>query len=74
MSEDPETLEEVERLRQQHEEAAEKMVATKRKDRGYGMCRRRGCSRPASEPDGECQEHDAGTKMVETKRRKGMID
>jgi len=53
---------------------AEKAVATKRKDQGYGMCRRRGCSRPASEPGGECKEHAAGTKMVETKRRKGMID
>jgi hypothetical protein len=130
MSEDPKTLEEAQRLRQQHEEeghikitreltelimerwpdseearearsalqaasaerrkrsergdlnrrrtfstgAAEKAIATKRKDQGYGMCRRRGCSRPAAEPGGECTEHAAGTKMVETKRRKNMID
>ena len=30
--------------------------------------------RPAAEPGGECKEHAAGSKMVETKRRKGMID
>lgn len=54
--------------------ASEKAVATKRKDQGYGMCRRRGCARPAVELNGECKEHAAGTKMVETKRRKGMID
>ena len=62
------------RLRPVPTGAAEKAVATKRKDQGYGVCRRRGCSRPASEPCGECKEHAAGTKMVETKRRRGMID
>ena len=62
MSEDPKTG------------PAKKAVATKRKDQGYGICRRRGCPRPASAPGGECVEHTAGTKMVETKRRKGMID
>ena len=55
-------------------DAAQKATATKRQDQGFGICRRRGCARPAAEPGGECREHAAGAKMVETKRRKGMID
>jgi hypothetical protein len=57
-----------------HPGAAQKAVATKRTDQGHGICRRRGCARPAAESGGECKEHAAGTKMVETKRRKGLID
>ena len=53
--------------------AGQKMRATKRMNRGYGACVRRKCGRPAAEPGGECMEHAAGTKMVETKRRKRMI-
>jgi hypothetical protein len=50
---------------------AEKAVATKRKDRGFGRCKKRGCKRPAAERKGLCVEHRAGVRAAETLRNKG---
>jgi hypothetical protein len=50
--------------------AAAKAVKTKRQDRGYGLCSRPRCARPAAEVNGECVEHRAGTRASETIRRR----
>lgn len=50
--------------------AAEKAVATKRLDKGFGGCSRPGCARPAAELNGECVEHRAGTRAAETRQRR----
>lgn len=44
--------------------AAAKAVARKRRDRGFGTCSVPGCSRPAAERDGKCDEHRAGERAA----------
>jgi hypothetical protein len=43
---------------------AAKAVASKRRDRGYGSCSVPGCTRPAVESDGKCDEHRAGERAA----------
>lgn len=51
---------------QRHVGAA-KAVATKRQDRGCGICNVPGCARPAVEHDGKCTEHRAGERATRDK-------
>ncbi len=44
--------------------AAFRAVASKRRDRGFGSCSIAGCSRPAAERDGKCEEHRAGERAA----------
>lgn len=44
--------------------AAAKAVASKRRDRGFGICKVEGCSRPAVELDGKCGEHRAAERAA----------
>ncbi len=41
---------------------AAKAVGSKRRDRGFGTCSLPGCSRPAVEREGKCNEHRAGER------------
>jgi hypothetical protein len=41
---------------------AAKAIATKRRDRGFGLCSVQDCTRPAVERDGKCIEHRAGER------------
>lgn len=39
-------------------------MASKRRDRGFGACSVAGCSRPAAEQDGKCEEHRAAERAA----------
>jgi hypothetical protein len=43
---------------------AAKAMAAKRRDRGFGNCSVHGCTRPAVEKDGKCNEHRAGERAA----------
>jgi len=50
-----------------------KAVVTKRRDRGFGGCSVRDCTRPAVEPDGKCDEHRAGGRAKDERAAGGSV-
>jgi hypothetical protein len=55
---------------EEHQRRAAEAVKTKRRDRGFGLCSVRTCSRPAAEPNGRCVEHRAGERAAGTRARR----